>query len=857
MMDYFLQTNSIRIVDVLIKVQSPHEKHLFDRLAEWLRGSQKNQALTLFGHIVRKHPTWLHKVVHYSLMKEILKLLKTEKEIIPLMSALLCIIVLLPIIPSLMSSFFQDLFEAFSHLASWNCMNPSKLSHDLLVHLQIGLYTLFHRLYGMYPCNFIAFLRLEYVNKENAAVFTHTIKPLLESVKMHPLLVSSNEKAEVNAIRWKKKEPHDVVVECARFSLDNVEKHQENNADCNCHMKPFDFSPSIMETVQSPVLSSLHKEKLMDYSRYGNIWSPSDVVLATPPPINNSVPHTPTPNIPSYSKTPITSGGHTAGSSPPETAIEATPETTPMKDHSLKQNVRPFPASNACRSMWKEQNLSQPSSPLKKETSPFGFPEPIKKSDSPSIVTSQKLLRLVNDRNQSFHQNSTPSSPNPINEHSPEILQSRKNQMNFDSPLIPVNTSLDSNHDELESTTEQNNSGIHENEDFETEGSPCCDGGLHIPDQRSILDFARRRFRMYSHCVAETNYYSSAGTSPADQNTGSLMKISATAKLKRSNSWPELKRFKSSLVQIETRKIVNSKEFQVKKFEPLKEICSSSTQTIQQWPEFYEHMFLGIFSEENRSKAAEQIDELPNRIPQLSDDILDSYIALSIKKRPLGNQRQSEESLRDQIQLLVLQLQYERHRREIHAERNRRLLGKSRSNRSIESHNSTLRDQVNRLSTEILTLNTDLNSLRKKMNSKEQEYFIESNSWKIKYQNEIEENKMLRSNIETLKIRLTEESKAKKLINTEVQNVSGELFDLKNDMQQALYQANLGQQYREELTNLQKEMILLGEIQIKCREKLAELNSLKARDAELDYLQQSYKEEIIGLFNFFFAKLYF
>lgn len=747
-----------------------------------------------------------------------------------------------------MSAFFQDLFDAFSYLASWNCMNPTKLSNDFLVHLQIGLFTLFHRLYGMYPCNFIAFLRLEYINKENAAVFTHTIKPLLESVKMHPLLVSSNEKSEVNAGRWKKKEPHDVVVECARFTLDNVEKHQEISADCFCHLKPLDFSPRIMETAQSPAISSMHKEKLMDYSRYGSIWSPSDVVLATPPPVNNSggsntVPHTPTPNIPSYSKTPITSSGHIAGSSPPEAAIEATPETTPMKDHSLKQNVRPYPQSNACRSMWKSGNVSQPSSPHKKETSPFGFPEPNQKADSPAIAASQKLLRLVNDRSQIFHQNSTPSSPNPINEHSPEIMQSRKNQMSFDSPIIPANTSLDSNHEETE-TTEQNNSGNNENEDFETEGSPCSAGGLHIPDSRSMMDFARRRFRMYSHCV-DTNYYCSAGTSPAEPNTGSFMKISATAKLKRSNSWPELKRFKSSLLQTETKKFVNSKEL-VKTFQPTKEICSLGTQTIQQWPEFYEHMFLGIFSEENKFKAAEQ---QTNRLPQQSDDILDSYIALSIKKRPQGNQRQSEESLRDQIQLLVLQLQYERYRKEIHAERNRRLLGKSRSNRSIETHNSTLRDQVNRLSMEISTLNTDLNSLRKKLNSKEQEYLNESNSWKIKYQNEIEENKMLRSTIETLQIRLAEEGKAKKLMNTEVQNVSGELFDLRNDMQQALHQANLGQQYREELTNLQKEMILLGEIQIKCREKLAELNSLKARDAELDYLQQAYKEEIIGLFD--------
>jgi hypothetical protein len=47
-------------------------------------------------------------------------------------------------------------------------------------------------------------------------------------------------------------------------------------------------------------------------------------------------------------------------------------------------------------------------------------------------------------------------------------------------------------------------------------------------------------------------------------------------------------------------------------------------------------------------------------------------------------------TVKEQLTLLNIQLQFERHRREAHAERNRRLLGKSKSNRALEEHNSAL-----------------------------------------------------------------------------------------------------------------------------------------------------------------------
>lgn len=75
-MEYFCNTNSSRIVEILVKVQSPHDTYIFDRLVHWMNGSNKNEAITLFGHIVKHHPSWLYKVANHQLFKDILKLLK-------------------------------------------------------------------------------------------------------------------------------------------------------------------------------------------------------------------------------------------------------------------------------------------------------------------------------------------------------------------------------------------------------------------------------------------------------------------------------------------------------------------------------------------------------------------------------------------------------------------------------------------------------------------------------------------------------------------------------------------------------------------------------------------------------------
>lgn len=101
------------------------------------------------------------QITQHQLLRDLLKLLKIETDILPLLSALLTVVVLLPMIPSLMESYLQDVFDIFSRLAAWNC-NPGRLAEEQLVHLQVAMYALFLRLYGMYPCNFIFYLRSVY-----------------------------------------------------------------------------------------------------------------------------------------------------------------------------------------------------------------------------------------------------------------------------------------------------------------------------------------------------------------------------------------------------------------------------------------------------------------------------------------------------------------------------------------------------------------------------------------------------------------------------------------------------------------------------------------------------------------------
>ena len=136
------------------------------------------------------------------------------------MPCLLILTSLLPAVSTKLGPQLNELFEVFGRLAtlSWREGESTLAS----THLTVGLYALFHRLYGMFPCNFLSWLRNQYPeqNSTSGGVFPTTVSPLLASVRLHPLLVTQSRDQERTATRWKGlSEVHDVVAECSRYCL--------------------------------------------------------------------------------------------------------------------------------------------------------------------------------------------------------------------------------------------------------------------------------------------------------------------------------------------------------------------------------------------------------------------------------------------------------------------------------------------------------------------------------------------------------------------------------------------------------------------------------------------------------------
>lgn len=251
---------------------------------------------------------------------------------------------------------------------------------------------------------------------------------------MHPMLLTSNRELEKHNTRWKEMEPHDVVVECSKFSLDYTNGSSSAESiglisECPYYklisrqsatatpvsqqlLKSLKNTPVMSTNLSSPFYSPFNDlARSKEPQRIDNMWSPLMCVMATPPPIGVGAPSTPTSTIPSFVVQTIPSVGLAgqqqqqqqlciSGSSPPEAAVEATPETTPMKDSI--QAVRAFPVnSTAVRAIW---GSSQPSSPLKRDSGPsFRFSTDVSNAEVPAL-SSPKIMSFVNERSMYAHQ---------------------------------------------------------------------------------------------------------------------------------------------------------------------------------------------------------------------------------------------------------------------------------------------------------------------------------------------------------------------------------------------------------------------------------------------------------------------
>ncbi|MGH0156794.1 UNVERIFIED_CONTAM: hypothetical protein FKN15_032467 [Acipenser sinensis] len=215
LVDYYLESSSAQALHILSSVREPHDKHLFDKMNECMaKPACRLATLTLLGHVIRKQPSWIHKISRSPVLPSLLKCLKTDGDAVVLITGVLVLITLLPMIPQAGKQHLYEFFDIFGRLAAWNMKNPGHVPEVYLIHLHASVYALFHRLYGMYPCNFVSYLRSHYSMKENVETFEEVVKPMLEHVRIHPELVTGTKDHELDPTRYwscRSQEPLDTL----------------------------------------------------------------------------------------------------------------------------------------------------------------------------------------------------------------------------------------------------------------------------------------------------------------------------------------------------------------------------------------------------------------------------------------------------------------------------------------------------------------------------------------------------------------------------------------------------------------------------------------------------------------------
>ncbi|XP_013878251.1 TSC complex subunit 1a isoform X2 [Austrofundulus limnaeus] len=255
LLEYYLDSSSSQAALLLASIREPHHKLLLEKLNESLnRAGTRLAAVTLLGHLIRKQPPWVHHISQSPLLSSLLRCLKTDSDVVVLVTGVLVLITLLPMIPQAGKQHIYDFFDVFGRLVSWSFKNPGHVSVVFLVHLQAGVYSLFHRLYGMFPCNFISYLRLHYSMKENLDTFQEVVKPMLEHVRVHPELVTGTQDNELDPSRWRRYEVHDIVIECSRLSLDPLESSCEEDTYSSATLRTpsLSFPPPYLDLSSAP-----------------------------------------------------------------------------------------------------------------------------------------------------------------------------------------------------------------------------------------------------------------------------------------------------------------------------------------------------------------------------------------------------------------------------------------------------------------------------------------------------------------------------------------------------------------------------------------------------------------------------
>ncbi|MBN3283502.1 TSC1 protein, partial [Polyodon spathula] len=864
LVDYYLESSSTQALHILSSVREPHDKHLFDKMNECMaKPACRLATLTLLGHVIRKQPSWIHKISRSPVLPSLLKCLKSDGNAVVLITGVLVLITLLPMIPQAGKQHLYEFFDIFGRLAAWNLKNPGHVPEVYLIHLHASVYALFHRLYGMYPCNFVSYLRSHYSMKENMETFEEVVKPMLEHVRIHPELVTGTKDHELDPTRWKRFEIHDIVIECAKVSLDPKEASCEEGYSTmpehfSTHVQhrqadptasPFtdlqsSFGSSSSTPFSTPLLAlsqlsgtqpqyhSPQTSRRLPEPSQELFWSPSSVCGMATPPSSRGISPTSTPSELSHSASHLPGRVHSTLAGDKGTPACDTPATSsppPLTSDEFEHISLPPRATSPTRKngkadSWKpgltrQENIRDSEKGTLDEASNLGGEsENVKTMTLDELPEFIKELELEQDRRR-LEEREEDAFTEELDKITVAKRESPTLRGGFDSPFFRTTETLTGNQKKpvappalaTASSCGQNTNSTPDKQAGQPVGGqePCFFKPVFTPIEGPLQE----PFRSHSPPAA------GEGT---NQGKYSLFTPSPC-------------------------------KAQAAPYEPLFDLALPKAAALfvgRRTAEAVRRAGSERLMEEEEGEASTSPLEVLDRLIQQGGDMH----VKELKRLPLpsksadwthfGGTAPVEElhTLRSQLLLLHSQLLYERYKREQHAIRNRRLLRRIINATALEEQNAAMKDQLS-------LQEADMQSLKDSLQNEQ-----------LRYQQQREEHEMMISRLHSqtrqlqqgrdeyytksqeLQSKLVECQKEMGTLRAELQKANKKVCNkgrLLNLLSQKLTSSETVQQ---QLEFLNKRLLLLGEVNELYMEELRHSNPDNRKEVEM--MQASQKKEL-------------
>ncbi|XP_031426705.1 TSC complex subunit 1a [Clupea harengus] len=825
LVDYYLESSSPQALLILTAVVEPQHKPLLEKLNDCLgRQMCRLASLTLLAHVIRRQPPWIHTITRSPLFPALLKCLKTDSELVVLITGVLVVTTLLPMIPQPSRHLLDELFDVFGRLAGWTHRSSGTSPSVLAIHLHAGIYSLFHRLYGMYPCNFVSYLRVHYSMKENLDTFEEVVKPMLEHVRIHPELVTGTKDTELDPTRWRSFETHDIVVECAKVSLDPKEASWEEG---------FSSMPDVL-----PI--HLNSRGLggspLDLSSYGSpsvpLWTPGVTPSRPGPPPS----HSSTPLSATQQSSTIAMGTQDSFWSPALHCGIATP---------------PRAASPTSHGSQSSSHLSgrMQSTPVNGKLTPQA-------SMSGSLSPLPSQPQESEARNQPVNSAQCPKGGGVIDSCQSSDLE----QKNKPEPSASENVTCSGGAGEQEKSLtlpEVCAFVMERDEEGQREENAFTEELLSLTDSDRIVRTLHRRDTMFSHKRPLNPQGKLSYTEPLCIGTDTPNWLSTPDPQRPLwTTW--------SYTPSESFSCDGASQHAFLPYEPLFDLTlpKAAGLFVERRTGEARRRAVGGGADgragEDWSEGAaagsplEMLDQLIRQGSTNHDHILKR---LSMPSRPAESQAQPGkpaqsvkgkdveefQDLRSQVQLLHTQLQFERYKREQHAIRNRRLLRRVINATTLQEQNVSMKEQLHRQDVE-------MQGLRGSLQQEQQRYSVlkEETQAHIKQLQEQlaqlqRECSQYASTTQKLQAELEESEEKMTHLEAELQTANKNLINMEQLLSQLSLKLGYSERLEEQASFLIQQLLLLEENHKLCLQQLDRLGP--HANQEMKMLQASWRKE--------------